>query len=350
MTYHISYNHAIEFVGAIYKYAKYRVHQYSWNVEQLDTQVANEVLDFAPSPEVKNWLKYIEDHISPFMRNDILLMMNEVYGILDIGFRLVLENNLKEPAELIEAFKQITPAALAEELYSFYDMETPFSASVEDIKIELERTYPFEISSAYMNLHRYPADFQGRLVNILHEFYAQFFAPFEASTYHAITQKIKAHEALLKENPSHFINTIGMGDYKSVMGTGKELLIFISFYVDLGLVYLPLGNQFIIFYGQTIEHRFDAFTMEGKYKAFYKAVADDKRLEIIKLTSKRPWYAKELADHFGLTTATLSYHLNMLLDLEIIKFEPSINNRYYYTTDKDNLARLFDLSLKGLLK
>ena len=50
------------------------------------------------------------------------------------------------------------------------------------------------------------------------------------------------------------------------------------------------------------------------------------------MASKRPWYNKELADYFNLTPATLSYHLNLLLDLEILNFEPSIiNNRYYYT-------------------
>nr|WP_246566016.1 ArsR family transcriptional regulator [Tissierella simiarum] len=90
--------------------------------------------------------------------------------------------------------------------------------------------------------------------------------------------------------------------------------------------------------------------IQNRYKALFKALSDDKRIEIIKITSKRPWYNKELADYFNLTTATLSYHLNLLLDLGILNFEPSINNRYYYTTNKENLKKLFDIALKDLLE
>jgi len=78
--------------------------------------------------------------------------------------------------------------------------------------------------------------------------------------------------------------------------------------------------------------------------------AEDALDHLINLTSVRPYYNKELADHFGLTTATLSYHINLLLDIGILNFEPRPNNRFYYTTNKETLRTIFNMSLEMLLE
>ena len=104
----------------------------------------------------------------------------------------------------------------------------------------------------------------------------------------------------------------------------------------------------MIMYGFYMEERFNQQMMQNKYKTLFKALSDEKRLEIIRLTSKRPWYNKELADYFDLTTATLSYHLNLLLDMGILNFEPSDYNRYYYTTNKETLKSFFEYALEDL--
>lgn len=102
---------------------------------------------------------------------------------------------------------------------------------------------------------------------------------------------------------------------------------------------------------KTIKDRFNTAKETDTYKALFKALSDDKRIEILKITAKRPWYNKELASYFNLTTATLSYHLNLLLDIGVLNFEPSIvNNRYYYTANKQRLKQIFDIALQDLVE
>ena len=59
---------------------------------------------------------------------------------------------------------------------------------------------------------------------------------------------------------------------------------------------------------------------------------------------------QETCYYFETSNENIDEPLNLLLDLEILNYEPSIiNNRYYYTTNKKNLKKLFDMALKDLL-
>lgn len=346
----IQYNKAVEFITAVLKYRNNKLQQVHWNTPELKRDIAKEIMDFSPNEKVKEWLKYVDTNISPFLRNDIIFITDEIYRLLDICFHVVLMKDIKEPLELIEALTSIDTSTMVKIAYKYYELDVPLD-NEEKLKLALTENYSDKIASSFLHFKNHPNEYKNRARKVLLNFYKEFFKPFEETVYSYMEKRWDFHNEVFKKNPIYFINTIGMGDYSKAIELHNKVVIYMSFFIDVGLFYFTYEDTLVMYCGQTIEHRFESRKTLDTYKALFKALSDEKRIEILKMTSKRPWYNKELADYFNLTTATLSYHLNLLLDLEILNFEPSIvNNRYYYTTNKENLKKLFEAALKDLLE
>lgn len=350
MNYKLEYNKAVEFIGAVCKYALSKDRQTQWNVEDLKSDPTMGILDFSPSPEVKDWLEHINNNISPFLSNDLIFVTNKVFGLLDICFYLIITEDLESPRELFQAIENLDNDELIKMTYEYYEIDIALDSSIQEINKALSDTYSSELASSFIQIKNSPDEYKEYILKSFEGFYELFFKPYEDQVYKIMDEKLESHLDLFEKDPINFINTIGLGDYSKVVDNYDEIKVYSSFYIDLGLFYFAIKNKFIIFYGKTIEHRFSNKENIEFSKSLFKALSDDRRVEIIRLTSKRPWYNKELAEHFNLSTATLSYHLNLLLDLGILNFEPSIiNNRYYYSTNLENLERLFKLSFQSFL-
>lgn len=61
----------------------------------------------------------------------------------------------------------------------------------------------------------------------------------------------------------------------------------------------------------------------------FKALSDSKRRDILNLLKERSMTAGELAEKFDMTNATMSYHLQILIDAGLIVFEKEKNYRIY---------------------
>ena len=70
---------------------------------------------------------------------------------------------------------------------------------------------------------------------------------------------------------------------------------------------------------------------------FGKLLSDKSKVDILEMTSKKPCYGKEIASELGLSTATISYHVNALMKLGLLKTELSAN-RVYYSMNYEKLS------------
>lgn len=346
----LEYNRAVEFILSLLKYSNYKERQTSWNVPELNRDIAKELMDFSPNVKVKEWLEYVDSHISPFLRNDVLFITNDIYRVIDVCLHLVLMEDLEEPLDLIEALRVLDTRTMVEIAYKFYELEAPLDDD-KVLKKAIIEHFSEEVANSFMELKNYPEGFRDKAVTVLESFYEEFYRPYEKTVYEFMEKRLDFHHNLFDKDPVYFINTVGLGDYTKAIELHKEIKLYLSFFIDVGILYFTYYDTLCMYCGQTVEYRFQNKKKQDTYKALFKALSDDKRIEILQLTSERPWYSKELADHFKLSTATLSYHLNLLLDLGVLNFEPSIvNNRYYYTTNKDHIRNLFEDALKGILE
>lgn len=345
----IKYNKAVEFIISISKYSNNKTRQVHWNTPELEKDIAKDIMDLTPNEKVKDWLQNVDNNISPFLRNDLMFVMNDSYKLIDVCLHLVLMEDIENPLSLIQALKLLDTSTMIEITYKFYDLDVSLNDE-DNLKLAIIENYSEDTASSFFHYKHNPDQYKKNLIKVLDEFYKEFYQPFEEEVYQFMEERLVFHQQLFKKDPIYFINTIGIGDYSKAINLHNKLVVYMSFFMDIGILYFTYIDILVMCCGQSVEHRFETRKALDTYKSLFKALSDDKRIEILKMTTKRPWYNKELADHFNLSTATLSYHLNLLLDLEILNYEPSIiNNRYYYTTNKENLKKLFDIALKDLL-
>lgn len=77
----------------------------------------------------------------------------------------------------------------------------------------------------------------------------------------------------------------------------------------------------------------------------WKALGDQSKAEILLFVRDRPAYGSEIAKKFGLTTATVSHHMNRLLNLRLVQAELR-DGKVYYQVRKERLAEVFEQSRK----
>jgi DNA-binding transcriptional ArsR family regulator len=343
----IEYNKALELLFATYKYFRYATRK---DEKEVSTDLASGDITeiILPSKQILGWMKHIDVEISPFLKNDLLLLYEKVPSFFDTYFDIIIENNLTSPLELIAYVKDMPNRQLIEIVFRNCDVEISYDDDNKHIFDALCKSHNEEIANIFIQIKKYPAEYKAKAINLFEQFYTCFVKPNEAYVTNFIEEKLAKHNLQLTADPVGFLNIIGIGDYSKAVKASPKTRIFISYYFDHGIFYGNLDTTLMIMYGFYMEERFNQQMMQDKYKNFFKALSDEKRLEIIRLTSKRPWYNKELADYFDLTTATLSYHLNLLLDIGILNFEPSDYKRYYYTTNKETLKAFFEYALEDL--
>lgn len=71
----------------------------------------------------------------------------------------------------------------------------------------------------------------------------------------------------------------------------------------------------------------------------FKALSDPIRRNILELLKKGPLSAGEIASHFDLSGATISYHLNILRKADLI-WETKYKNYIYYELNTSVLEEL----------
>ena len=75
------------------------------------------------------------------------------------------------------------------------------------------------------------------------------------------------------------------------------------------------------------------------FKDTFKALSDPARREILELLKKGPLSAGEIGSYFDMTGATISYHLKILKQADLI-FEKKEKNFIYYQLNTSVLEEL----------
>ncbi len=78
-----------------------------------------------------------------------------------------------------------------------------------------------------------------------------------------------------------------------------------------------------------------------------KLISEKNKMEILSLAKDTPAYGSMIAQHLGLTTATISHHTNELYEANLLKVERK-GNRIYYSTNQETLEKLITFLQKKL--
>jgi DNA-binding transcriptional ArsR family regulator len=109
----------------------------------------------------------------------------------------------------------------------------------------------------------------------------------------------------------------------------------------------PAKGQFVLVYGAFISKKRMREKRSEEIKQFLKVLSEEKRIDIIKILAAKPALGSDLAKQIGLTNATASYHMTMMLGIGLIDYE-RVGQRLHYVLKKEVLKDLLDKAYQEL--
>lgn len=185
----------------------------------------------------------------------------------------------------------------------------------------------------FMNLEEYRRRFSSLLleINSSHSFQR------------ALDEKKEVAEKSKKEVQSISMEPLALAQYvmgKSFRRTSQyKMFYFIpSFYSSPGRIRLFNTEVCIVIYRCDVPLS-DVMDTSKQLESQMKVLADGNRLRILRLLSGQREYGAKIAEYLGITTATVSHHLELLKRAGLVQ-EEKVGNIKYFTSDKEKVDEL----------
>ncbi|QUI25028.1 winged helix-turn-helix transcriptional regulator [Vallitalea pronyensis] len=329
----IQYNEIVDLHFAIKRY----IREDEYNKHDL-------VNRFELTKDIQGYIQHVKDHINPILHRDIeYLCGNMVRGLFSVVYD-ALEQGIQDVPSFFNYLRALDVEGFLALIYQALDIEGIENMDREQQRIAIEDHFKDDQTDGddpglYMDYIKYPQEVKERLTNTLESFYTLFLLPRRDKVNEIIQKKLKEHQQLLEEDPNTFFENMILLVDKEVI-QGKTVHLYLSYYGELTCSLKIEKDALSILYGFLLEQRYNKNMKREDYKDLLKTLSDDKRYDIIELLGKRAWYSKELADHMGITTATMSYHLKKISTLGIISVEAGPHKRLYYRLNKEKFKKL----------
>lgn len=334
LDYRIEIIPAFELLGAAMNYA--------FRADEADDRIET-------SRAIIEWREKVEKEISPFLSSDVEELFKYT-APMNFLREAVLRFELETPEKLCDwlGSEHIHEALnLMRELFELGESD-PFTLDAARLEAAYERhdsllhTSVSEEVAVVLYAVRYPEAFLRRLKMVLTEFYEAFVKDELPKALELLKPKRDEHQRLLDEDAQKFLNQITMDNFSSLYSPDQAVRIVLCYFANR-FISLNTKKCNIIIYGFDVEQLFRNFDSARVVDQYLKALADPKRAAIMRLLKQRQWYGKELADHFSLTTATMSYHIEKLLSSRLIQFHTAEKNRILYSINREGIEEMLQL-------
>ncbi|HSH37036.1 winged helix-turn-helix domain-containing protein [Schnuerera sp.] len=265
---------------------------------------------------------------------DMLLSLDE-YDIRKSIVHSIMLINDEYPDDLHETMKKANEICLNYEDIISFIKELPIEAGAKwNFFLIVEE--PLKHMKIYVNLMK-------KLLPIFNEIYT----PYE--------KKVKDYGEYLVE----FLNNNGAKGLEEITYSivninifdEKEINIFISIIFSYALSIITAKTNYIA-WGLRMEEAFKKMKEINENKTLervqiFKNLGDKTRYEVLKLIAAGETSTKVIAKTLGVSSATISYHLNNLLTSKVIKMDKS-NNKFGYAVDYELLKNTIEGFKKDL--
>ncbi|MGM0411451.1 MAG: ArsR/SmtB family transcription factor [Bacillota bacterium] len=323
-------NMAVEFLAAVYRYV---------NEEKVKKY------NFEKNEELEEWIEEINNNISPFLEND-LKIVKKANGIIWPLLKKSVKEQIDTPEEFFRILKEMDPDRLVAEYVNEMAHNIYEPGKKDNVDYIIKNYFNDKDKISFIKeIIKSPEELKDRLYIALNSFYRKFFKDNYEKTVDKLENKINEHQKMYEQNEDLFFNNMLGYEKDSEINNYDEINLIILWHGEIFNFSFSMDNKLYLLYGFALEQRINEDIEARKGREFFKLLADKKRFEILKLLSKKDWSAKELAEYFGITTSTISYHLSRLHDLGIISFKEGEKNRVYYSLKKNELKNIFQVTM-----
>ncbi len=167
------------------------------------------------------------------------------------------------------------------------------------------------------------------------EYYSRF-AKMIIRNIPAYEKAYTAIESTIHKYIKLYVKQFSDGKYENTLGIGEKLRE--SDVHDITPTMALATGELIgvngCYYGLLIDKIYSEIRQKGKSKDFLlgclRALSDNSKLEILITLKSCPKYATELAEQLGITTATVSHHMNTLFTYQMVYLEKENGKAYYH--------------------
>ncbi|MGL1891539.1 MAG: helix-turn-helix domain-containing protein [Spirochaetaceae bacterium] len=290
-------------------------------------------------PELVEWCSKYEKKLSPFLLNDISLLIEKMtFPSIYLFMIYINTSGIESVDDFLQKLKLINPDEL------FCNFRKDFLGGKNDeITLELLQDLflneglhpgydPAEEAELLFIFLQDPENFLQRLYKTYYDFYELAYKPERINLKKLELKKLQWHQNRLNDDSKKYFEQLGVNSFIKSLSEDDEPRLYFSLFSDTSSSSF-WGCQTLVI-GAGTDRRIINQSARDKSNIFFSCFGDPKRLEILRLTAKRPWYSTELATHFKLKPATLSYHINILVNADLLNIVKGEAKRFYYTLNK----------------
>lgn len=306
---------------------------------------------FSSDGELNDQILTFIDSLDYFERTDL----ETVFSKFKLNFYfliLYIEKNKIDTVETLlaklESEKAHVYASNCFRLSSF-DIKMDDSAAVFGEK--LSGKFDQETIELYLVFKEKPKALLDRLVAIIQVCFHKFFKAYQNEINDKMITITEDHNEIFQENPNKFMKVIGNGDYSNLLKL-EEKGLYICYFEEFIPRYIHDAETHIFCYGYSEIQKYKLNSEEsGVPIELFKMLADDTRLGILKILAIKKWSRKDLVKEIGLTSATMTYQLNKLLELDLIEMVAGENRKQsLYYVDQEKTLSIINKSVASIFK
>lgn len=310
--------------------------------------------------DILRWVKDTDKKIPKNIKVEIHKFFNweTFYGMCLVP--LVYTSKSTDVLEFIEYLEKLKPIDFFERFLSTGYGPTDGEVSKDKInrllkdkeeamefinnKMSIPSQHKWELLQFFRNPHQMKRDF----INLLRWYYDNIYSK-EMDRVEEITKKYmkKLEEKLMKygEEYLELLTKVNYNKDKTV----EKIIISISYYYEFSSLNSSFNNNDLHMFG----YRHTEVFVEDKHSILsnvqmFKALADETRINIIKLLSQKSMYGHELSKELDLSNSTISYHISMLTFNGFVEVR-RVENRNYLSLNVDKMKKIINDSIDKML-
>jgi DNA-binding transcriptional ArsR family regulator len=306
--------------------------------------------ELEPKEELIHSINNMKNGLSRYMEQELEYFF-DLNGLGYIFYKYILANEkIDNVLELLTIFKESPAEELALHIVtSVCKNVIPQINSDEfnELKANLNKMLDLVENTTFQEEERKlrvvdalenPEEIKQRFYLLLSQFYNKCYRVVESDILSLLSKEKEKFKKLFNEDPEQFLDK-----YLSLNSINYEAVTFVhlSFFKYVSWHHYSIYNEdhadwFVL--GVYTDMLFDKNLITEKLSAYFKALSDTNRIEILKLLLERPWFGQELAEKLNITPATVSYHMGFLQQIGAVTFKRA-DNRSYYLLNSSKLIK-----------
>ncbi len=335
----IEHNMAMEYITTLYRVS---------NPDHFEAyQIRNK---YTADEEVSRLFSQLISDSSSMVLKDVELLFKDLRVNFYYIMMLIGDHDIHSVEQLIELIKSFSAEAYRDTCFQITFPNQSLSTTDKELRTLLEAKYNPTESKILYEFIKEPKLYKERLDQTLESFYTSYFIRYEEKISNRARAHFINHKEEFDQSPYRFLNILGNGDYKKPIDSDHPFKIYMCYLEEYCPRYLTYNNTSIFVYGFGEIQKLERPNLDVSSKEILKTLAVETRLEILRLLSQKDWNRSDLVRQMKLTSATMTYQLNILIELGIVRVGASQSGkRSVYTLDKDRLRELMSYVTEDIL-